>query len=85
MTNVPSKFWIFKNAILLKEPFVYDAITNNLVATMSSDVINNTISAIRERNSKEIEKKKKEAEEKKDKDRKRILDLLEKWNKTENS
>ena len=67
------KFWVFKNVFLLKEYLVYVESKENgkkVVATLSSEVVENAISTIRERKRRELEKRK-------DLERKKITQLLQ--------
>ena len=67
------KFWVFKNVFLLKEHLVYVESKENgkkVVATLSSEVVENAISTIRERKRREFEKRK-------DLERKKITQLLQ--------
>ena len=67
------KFWVFKNVFLLKEYLVYVESKENgkkVVATLSSEVVENAISTIRERKRREFEKRK-------DLERKKITQLLQ--------
>ena len=67
------KFWVFKNVFLLKEHLVYVENKENgkkVVATLSSEVVENAISTIRERKRRELEKRK-------DLERKKITQLLQ--------
>ena len=67
------KFWVFKNVFLLKEHLVYVESMENgkkVVATLSSEVVENAISTIRERKRRELEKRK-------DLERKKITQLLQ--------
>ena len=67
------KFWVFKNVFLLKEHLVYVESKENdkkVVATLSSEVVENAISTIRERKRRELEKRK-------DLERKKITQLLQ--------
>ena len=85
------KFWVFKNVFLLKEYLVYVESKENgkkVVATLSSEVVENAISTIRERKRREFEKRKDMERKKitkllqqKDEENQRITELLEQQDK----
>ena len=85
------KFWVFKNVFLLKEHLVYVESKENgkkVVATLSSEVVENAISTIRERKRREFEKRKDMERKKitkllqqKDEENQRITELLEQQDK----
>ena len=85
------KFWVFKNVFLLKEYLVYVESKENgkmVVATLSSEVVENAISTIRERKRREFEKRKDMERKKitkllqqKDEENERITELLEQQDK----